>query len=141
LIQRNKNLLKDILEKQATEKRRTENFLKFALRKREDKTDEEIKQQMRNNSYDPKSDPLMPRLFRKFDNTKSKIIMDKLNQGSIFSEKFSNNKSYKAGEGYGSQRTYLCINPLRSMSKNRELFHKVRGLSTEETERAMLKLD
>jgi hypothetical protein len=67
--------------------------------------------------------------------------MDKLNQGSIFSEKFSNNKSYKAGEGYGSQRTYLCINPLRSMSKNRELFHKVRGLSTEETERAMLKLD
>lgn len=79
LIQRNKNLLKDILEKQATEKRRTENFLKFALRKREDKTDEEIKQQMRNNSYDPKCDPLMPRLFRKFDSTKSKILMDKLN--------------------------------------------------------------
>jgi hypothetical protein len=43
LIQRNKNLLNDILEKQATEQRRTENFLKYALGKREEKTESEIK--------------------------------------------------------------------------------------------------
>ncbi len=36
LIQRNKNLLNDILEKQAIEKRRTQNFLRYALRKREE---------------------------------------------------------------------------------------------------------
>jgi hypothetical protein len=34
--------LNDILEKQNTEKRRTSNFLKYALRKREEKTDVEI---------------------------------------------------------------------------------------------------
>lgn len=69
LIQRNKNLLNDILEKQATEQRRTDNFLKYALGKREEKTDEEIKDNMKDNTlkYDPKNDPLMPRLFRKFD--------------------------------------------------------------------------
>ena len=35
LIQRNKNLLQDILEKQAMEQRRTQSFLKYALGKRE----------------------------------------------------------------------------------------------------------
>ena len=65
--------MNDILEKQNTEKRRTQNFLKYALRKREEKTDEEIIEQMKNSSYDPKADPLMPRLFRKFDPSKSTI--------------------------------------------------------------------
>ena len=75
LIQRNKNLLNDILEKQATEQNRTEKFLKYALGKREEKTEEQIKEQMKHSSYDPKSDPLMPRLFRKFDPSKSTIAM------------------------------------------------------------------
>lgn len=65
LIQRNRNLLKDILEKQATEQRRTTQFLKFALGKREQKTEEEIKFEMSQKSYNPAADPLMPRLFRK----------------------------------------------------------------------------
>lgn len=43
LIQRNRNLLNDILEKQSTEQRRTQNFLKYALGKREQKTEQEIK--------------------------------------------------------------------------------------------------
>ena len=74
LIQRNKNLLNDILEKQGTEKRRTQYFLKYSLRKREEKSDEEIKSIMKNSTYDPKADPLMPRLFRKFDSSKSTIL-------------------------------------------------------------------
>lgn len=40
LIQRNKNLLQDILEKQAMEQRRTAQFLKFALGKREEKSED-----------------------------------------------------------------------------------------------------
>ena len=67
LIQRNKNLLNDILEKQGTEKRRTQNFLKYSLSKREEKTDEEIANGIRTSKYKPVDDPLMPRLFRKFD--------------------------------------------------------------------------
>jgi len=76
LIQRNKNLLSDILEKQATEQRRTENFLKYSLGKREEKSDHEIKESIKEGlkTYDPKADPLMPRLFRKFDPSKSNII-------------------------------------------------------------------
>jgi len=47
LLQRNRNLLNDILEKQGTEQRRTEGFLKYALGKREKKTEEEIKHQLK----------------------------------------------------------------------------------------------
>lgn len=36
LIQRNKNILKDVTSKQGTERRRTKDFLKFALGKREE---------------------------------------------------------------------------------------------------------
>jgi len=49
--------------------------LKYALGKREEKTEEQIKLQIKTSSYDPKSDPLMPRLFRKFDPSKSTIAM------------------------------------------------------------------
>ena len=75
---------------------------------------------MKSSKYDPKSDPLMPRLFRKFDPKKSTIIQAK-RMGSAFNSqisKFDNGQKYKAGGGYGSQRTYLCINPYRSLAKN-----------------------
>jgi len=39
--------------------------LKFALGKREEKSEEEIKMEISNHNYNPKADPLMPRLFRK----------------------------------------------------------------------------
>ena len=83
LIQRNKNLLNDILEKQATEQRRTENFLKYALGKREEKSEEQIKEIIKQSTYDPKSDPLMPRLFRKFDPTKSTVMQSRRRKGSL----------------------------------------------------------
>ena len=47
LIQRNKNLLQDILEKQAMEQRRTLQFLKFALGKREEKTEDQLKKDLK----------------------------------------------------------------------------------------------
>lgn len=71
----------------------------------------------------------MPRLFRKFDPAKSTLnVSKKYNKGSYMKNsmghsmshsvsKWDNHASYRKGEGYGSQRTYLCINPLR---KNRE---------------------
>lgn len=99
---------------------------------------------MKASKYDPKSDPLMPRLFRKFDSTKSTILMAK-KKGSMASlamaEKYDNSKMYSAGSGHGSQRTYLMINPLKMMSKNRELAHQKRSVTNEETERALLHLE
>ena len=99
---------------------------------------------MKASRYDPKSDPLMPRLFRKFDPTKSTIIMAK-RKGSLASlisaNRYDNSKHYTPGAGHGSQRTYLMINPLRQMSKNRELAHQMRSVSNEETERALLHLE
>lgn len=53
LIQRNKNLLQDVLVKQATEQRRTKEFLKFALGRRETKSDEELKREMSQRKYNP----------------------------------------------------------------------------------------
>ena len=47
------------------EQRRTKQFLKFALGKREEKTEDELKTDMMNKKYNPMVDPLMPRLFRK----------------------------------------------------------------------------
>ena len=100
---------------------------------------------MKNSNYDPKADPLMPRLFRKFDPSKSDIIMGRraLRGGSSITtlrnkEKFNNLKTYAAGKGYGSKGTYLCINPYRQMSKNKELASHMRSLANDDTERALL---
>ena len=75
LIQRNKNLLQDILEKQATEQRRTFTFLRYALGKREEKSVEQIQADMKMKSYTPKSDSLMPRLFRKYNPNASRSVI------------------------------------------------------------------
>lgn len=66
-MQRNSNLLKDMLTKQGQEQRKTSSFLKFALGKRENKTDEELKQMMKQSNYQPNADPLMPRINRKYN--------------------------------------------------------------------------
>lgn len=67
----------------------------------------------------------MPRLFRKFDPTKSTILQSKKrffsgNNSKSQISKFDNNKSYMSGEGYGSQRTYLCIKSLRQRRESAE---------------------
>lgn len=145
LLQRNKNLVRDILEKQTTECRRTQTFLRYALGKREKKSEGEIKQEMAKKKYNPKNDPLMPRLFRKNDPSKSTILTMSRgrDQMSVFTNtsQYDNNKVYQKGQGYGSQRTYLCINPLRSMIKNREYAIKRKSLGPGETERALFKLE
>lgn len=99
---------------------------------------------MSKSSYDPKNDALMPRLFRKFDPSKSTVISSKRKgMQSVFSNasQFDNNRVYKKGEGYGSQGTYMCINPLRSMIKNRDYAQKRRSLGPGDTEKALLKLE
>ena len=53
-------------------------------------------------------------------------------------EKFDNQKSYGPSNGFGSQRTYLCINPYRAMSKNRALANQMRSLANDETEKALI---
>lgn len=142
LIQRNKNLLKDILEKQSTEQRRTAGFLKYALGKREDKTEKEVVDRLKKSKYDPRTDPLMPRLFRKVDASKSTITTHKRKGSHMISmEKFDNSKIYSKGAGHGSQRTYLCINPLRSIGKNREYAKRMQSVKHNETEKALRSLE
>jgi hypothetical protein len=48
---------------------------------------------------------------------------------------------YKPGGGFGSQRTYLCINPYRSMSKNPLYRSQMQSLSNDETDQALLELE
>ena len=60
--------------------------MKFALGKREEKTEQEIKREMSMKSYNPASDPLMPRLFRKVSHQTS------VSQRGAFSDKGSFSK-------------------------------------------------
>ena len=98
---------------------------------------------MKNSRYDPKNDPLMGRLFRKYDPTKSTILMSKSHGMSKLSQasQFENHKVYKSGKGYGSTNTYLCINPLKSMIKNREFAIKKRSMGYNDTEKALERLE
>ena len=114
--------------------------MKYALGKREEKTEDQIKKDIKKSSYDPKADPLMPRLFRKYDPKKSTVLSVKNRKNSMNSiGKFDNLKTYKAGQGYGSQRTYLCINPYRSMSKNKDFAKQMqmKSLSHADTDKAL----
>jgi len=47
------------------EQRRTQQFLKYALGKREKKTEQELSKELREKSYNPVEDPFLPRLKRK----------------------------------------------------------------------------
>ncbi len=67
LLQRNTNLLKDMLTKQTQEQRRTEQFLTYALGKRELKTQEELAQQIKDSLYQPSADPLMARASKRYN--------------------------------------------------------------------------
>ena len=61
-----------MLKKQIQEQRKTREFLKYALGKREVKTDEEIMQNLKMKVYQPHNDPLMPRIAKKFQPHPSK---------------------------------------------------------------------
>ena len=65
LIQRNKNLVADIMEKQVTEQRRTAQFLQYALAKRGETMTLEKERGILSVINDPRADPLMPLPFRK----------------------------------------------------------------------------
>lgn len=67
LLQRNTNLLKDMLSKQTQEQRRTELFLNYALGKRELKTEDELNQQIKDSAYKPANDPLMARASKRYN--------------------------------------------------------------------------
>jgi hypothetical protein len=62
--------------------------LRFALGRREEKSEGEIRQEMQKRKYNPKADALMPRLFRKMQHQTTSNI------GSKFSNRnFSVNES------------------------------------------------
>lgn len=57
--------MQDILEKQAMEQRRTQLFLKYALGKREKRSEDELNKELKEKTYNPVEDPFLPRLKRK----------------------------------------------------------------------------
>ncbi len=59
--------------------------------------------------------------------------------GSV--QKFDNSKQYSAGGGARGKNTFLMMNPKHSMSKNKELAKKMRSISNDETEKALLALE
>jgi hypothetical protein len=65
-MKRNANLLNDVLKKQGQEQRKTSQFLRYALGKREVKSDQEIMSNLEKKSYQPVNDPLMPRINKKY---------------------------------------------------------------------------
>ena len=63
--------MKDLFDKHITERRRTKDFLKFALGKRQ-AADPEPVEKLWSQKFNSLSDPLVPRLFRKYNNALSK---------------------------------------------------------------------
>lgn len=55
-----------MLKKQMQEQRKTGQFLKYALGKREVKSDVEIMHNLKTKAYQPYNDPLMPRIAKKY---------------------------------------------------------------------------
>lgn len=47
--------------------------MQFALGRREEKSDKELRRELSQKAYDPRTDPLMPRLFRKVNHTMGTI--------------------------------------------------------------------
>jgi len=47
------------------EQRRTQQFLKYALGKREEKSENQLARDLKEKAYNPKADTFMPRLTRK----------------------------------------------------------------------------
>lgn len=61
-------------------------FLKFALGRREEKSESDIMSELHHKKYDPRADPLMSRLFRKANHQMSTLERPSMNTpGSIFS--------------------------------------------------------
>ena len=83
-----------MLAKQTQEQRKTTSFLKFALGKREIKTDEEIVNEIKNKAYQPSNDPLMSRIAKKYNgngsayNTKKGRLMSQDSKTSKTAAKF-----------------------------------------------------
>jgi len=65
-------------------------FLKFALGRREEKSETEIRTEMTQRSYNPLQDPLMPRLFRKVSHqSQSRTFQTMGGSGAQYSGVFS----------------------------------------------------
>ena len=62
--------MKDLLDKQQSERRKTKDFLRFALGKRQAFESEKV-EKLRSLKYNPLADPLVPKLFRKYNHALS----------------------------------------------------------------------
>ena len=138
LLQRNTNLLKDMMNKQNQEQRRTTQFLKFALGKRETRSDEEIKDQMKNSSYLPQNDPLMQRINRKYNPMASQTsILSRMRLNTQDSRMTKGTKGTTVTGSFMIPSEFKSPSQLRSNADrnvNRSLINKYRmGAATSHT--------
>jgi len=115
LIQRNKNLLQDILKKQAMEQRRTQQFLKYALGKREQKNEDQLKQELREKKYSPATDTYLPRLQRKVGHITGELSqMTSSARRNNFSARVSLYDNNESISSIKKEKYTLVRNPLRT---------------------------
>jgi hypothetical protein len=97
------------------EQRRTQQFLKYALGKREEKTESELQKDLKERAYNPKGDPFMPRLTRKIGHlTGENCQMSQSARRNTFSAKVSLYDNNTSINTIKKEKYTLVKNPLRT---------------------------
>jgi len=96
------------------EQRRTQQFLKYALGKREERTETELQKNLREKAYNPVGDPFMPRLARKIGHLTGLGQMSQSARRNTFSAKVSLYDNNASINTIKKEKYTLVKNPLRT---------------------------
>ena len=97
------------------EQRRTQQFLKYALGKREQKTEEQLSKEIKEKSYNPTQDTFMPRLKRKIGHLTGEMSqMTSTTRKGTFSARVSLYDNNGSINSIKKEKYTLVRNPLRT---------------------------
>lgn len=97
------------------EQRRTQQFLKYALGKREQKTEEQLKQDLKEKAYTPAKDQFLPRLQRKVGHLTGEMSqMTSTTRRNNFSARVSLYDNNDSISSIKKEKYTLVRNPLRT---------------------------
>ena len=111
------------------EQRRTHQFLKYALGKREEKSEEQLQRDLKDKNYNPRVDGLMPRLTRKIGHLTGE--MSQRSQSAritTFSAKVSVYDNNVSINGIRKEKYTLVKNPLRTKMSTMSSAHASKSL-------------
>jgi len=98
------------------EQRRTQQFLKYALGKREEKSEHQLQRDLKEKVYNPGKDTFMPRLTRKIGHltgTQSQMGSTASRQGT-FSARVSHYENNGSIQNIGREKYRMVKHPLRT---------------------------